>query len=327
MSIVITLTGAAGQIGYSIVPMICNGDLTGKEKKLIINLLDIPQCLKDLEGFNMELTDGAYPLVEKVNLCTDPEIAFKDCDLAILFGAFPRGPGMERKDLLKKNANIFKVQGAAIEKVAKKSCKILVVGNPANTNALILSKYCPSIPKYNITSMSRLDHNRAKAQLAAKSKFPISEIKNVFIWGNHSNTQVPDVDNGTIGGKSIREVINDDNYLSGEFIKTVATRGTSVIAARGGKSSAASAAKAAVDAMKDWIDGTDEIISMGVYSDGSFGIEKEIIYSFPVKVINGKWEIQKSVKVTECVKEMMKVSEKELIEEKKIAFEYLDSMN
>lgn len=317
----VCVTGAGGQIGYSLVPMICAGEATGKDYKLTVNLLEVPQAKAALESFNMELSDSAFPLVEKINLCYDAETAFKDCDIIFLVGAFPRGPGMDRADLLKKNAAIFKAQGVAINQVAKKTCRVLVVGNPANTNARIVQEYCPTIPKENITSMMRLDYNRAKGQICEKTGCVPTDIKGVYVWGNHSNSQVPDVDNATIKGKPVREVVGDDNWLDVTYIDIVAKRGAAVIAARG-KSSAASAAFAACNHMRDWFLGTEEIVAMGVPSDGSYGIPEGVIYSYPVTCKNGKYTIVQGLNVSEKIKAKMMASYKELCDEREVAIPF-----
>lgn len=321
----VVVTGAGGQIGYSLVPMICAGCATGSEYKLTVNLLEVPQAKANLESFNMELTDSAFPLVEKINLCYEAEVAFKDADLIFLVGAFPRGPGMDRADLLKKNAQIFKEQGKAIEKAAKKTCKILVVGNPANTNARIVQEYCPSIPKENITSMMRLDYNRAKGQICEKTGCLPTDIKGVYVWGNHSNSQVPDVDNATIKGTPVREVIKDDQWIDVTYMDIVAKRGAAVIAARG-KSSAASAAWAACNHMHDWVCGTEEIIAMGVPSTGAYGIPEGVIYSYPVTCKGGKYHIVEGLNISDKVKAKMMASYKELVDEREVAIPYCQTL-
>jgi malate dehydrogenase len=324
----VAITGAAGQIGYSLLPNVCSGQMFGLDQPVLLHLLEIPQAEQALKGVIMELEDGAYPLLRGVVSTTDPLVAFKDIDVALMVGAFPRLQGMERKDLLTKNASIFKEHGLALDKVAKKSCKIVVVGNPANTNCLILSHFASSIPKENFSALTRLDHNRALAQVAIKLNVPYSSVHDVIIWGNHSSTQYPDVNHGfvEIEGKklSIREAVADDEFLNGPFVSTIQKRGAAIIEARK-FSSAMSAAKAITDHMRDWFLGTkkDEIISMGILSEGQYGVEKGIIYSYPVVIKNQKVEIVEKLSVDEFSRAKMKDTEKELLEEKKIAFEFL----
>lgn len=284
----VVVTGAAGQIAYSLLYMIAKGDVFGPNQRLILHLLDIPPMMGVLEGVVMELADCALPLLAGVVPTADPAVAFKDVASAFLVGAMPRKQGMERKDLLSANVKIFKVQGEALNNYARKDVKVLVVGNPANTNALVCSHYAPSIPKENFTAMTRLDQNRAQAQIAARLSVGIANVKNVIIWGNHSSTQYPDAKNATVDlngtVKSVVEAVANNDYLNGEFVETVQKRGASVIAARK-MSSAMSAAKAASDHMRDWFAGTKdgEYVSMGVVSDGSYGTPKDIVYSFPVQ--------------------------------------------
>ncbi|KAG6445713.1 hypothetical protein O3G_MSEX004056 [Manduca sexta] len=278
-----------------------------------------------LEGVVMELADCALPLLAGVLPTANPEEAFKDVVAAFLVGAMPRREGMERKDLLAANVRIFKEQGQALDKVARKDVKVLVVGNPANTNALICSKYAPSIPKENFTAMTRLDQNRAQSQLAAKVGVPVKDVKRVIIWGNHSSTQFPDASNAvaTIGGaeKSVAQVINDDEYMKGTFVTTVQKRGAAVIAARK-MSSALSAAKAASDHMRDWFLGTgDRWVSMGVVSDGSYGAPPDVVFSFPVTVSNGQWKIVQGLTISDFARQMLDATGKELVEEKQEALD------
>lgn len=304
--------------------MIAKGDVFGPNQKLILHLLDIPPMMEVLNGVVMELADCALPLLVGVVPTTDPAVAFKDVSSAFLVGAMPRKQGMERKDLLSANVKIFKVQGEAMNKHAKKDVKVLVVGNPANTNALVCSHYAPSIPKENFTAMTRLDQNRATAQIAAKVGVPIENVKNCIIWGNHSSTQFPDVRsakvlvNGT--EKTVYEAINNDAYLKSEFVETVQKRGAAVIAARK-MSSAMSAAKAATDHMKDWFLGTsgDKFVSMGVISDGSYGAPKDIVFSFPVQIKDKQWKIVQGLTVDDFAKAKLEVTGKELLEEKEEA--------
>lgn len=291
----VVVTGAAGQIAYSLLYMIAKGDVFGPNQRLILHLLDIPPMMGVLEGVVMELADCALPLLAGVVPTADPAVAFKDVASAFLVGAMPRKQGMERKDLLSANVKIFKVQGEALNNFARKDVKVLVVGNPANTNALVCSHYAPSIPKENFTAMTRLDQNRAQAQVAARLGVGIANVKNVIIWGNHSSTQYPDAKNATVNlngtVKSVVEAVANNDYLNGEFVETVQKRGAAVIAARK-MSSAMSAAKAASDHMRDWFAGTKdgEYVSMGVVSDGSYGTPKDIVYSFPVQIQNGQWK-------------------------------------
>jgi len=283
--------------------------------------LELPAAEGVLQGLVLELKDGAFPLVAGIVATTKVEEAFAQADVAVLVGAKPRGPGMERKDLLNENAKIFKAQGEALDKHAKKNVKVLVVGNPANTNALIASHYAPSIPKKNFTALTRLDQNRALSQLSDKLKVPVEDIKNVIIWGNHSLTQYPDVNHGQVQNKSIRQAVNDDKYLNETFIPKVAKRGAEIIAVMK-KSSAASAANAACDHMHEWWVGTKpgEYASMGVISDGNtYGVAPGLIYSFPLVCKNGEWEVVKGLKIDEFSKAKMQETEKELLEERKMA--------
>eukprot|EP00695_Tsukubamonas_globosa_P003250 TRINITY_DN537_c0_g1_i3.p1 TRINITY_DN537_c0_g1~~TRINITY_DN537_c0_g1_i3.p1 ORF type:complete len:335 (+),score=208.72 TRINITY_DN537_c0_g1_i3:88-1092(+) len=324
----VCITGAAGQIGYAILPMIASGQMFGADQPVILSLLDIPACVGNLTGVMMELEDGYYPLLKAVAAYDDPLLAFADCDACVALGAFPRKAGMERKDLLEKNAGIFRVQGEAMNKVAKKSIKVLVVGNPANTNALLLKTFAPDIPAQNFTALTRLDLNRAKAQIAKKAGVAIEDVKNIAIWGNHSATQYPEVNNGYVvkGGEKVpvRTAVADDAYLNGEFITCVQQRGAAIIKARGG-SSVFSAARAAVCHMHDWFCGTaeGEHVSMGVYSDGSYGIQAGLVYSFPVTCKAGEWTIVQGLAVDDFSREKLTLTEKELIEERDTAMELI----
>lgn len=301
--------------------MIARGEVFGKDQPLILHLLDIPPMVGVLDGVVMELADCALPLLREVIPTTDAAIAFNNVSAAFLVGAMPRKEGMERKDLLAANVKIFKVQGQALDKYARKDVKVLVVGNPANTNALICSHYAPSIPRENFTAMTRLDQNRAAAQIANKLSQPITAVKNVIIWGNHSTTQYPDVKNAsiTINGvsKAVFDAVGDVNYLQGSFIETVQKRGAAVIAARK-MSSAMSAAKAACDHMHDWWNGTPKgtFVSMGVISDGSYGTPADIVFSFPVEIVNKKWTIVQGLTVDDFSQSKLKITAKELLEEK-----------
>lgn len=320
----VVVTGAAGQIAYSLLYMIAKGDVFGPTQKLALHLLDIPPMMGVLEGVVMELADSALPLLVEVVPTADPAVAFKDVSVAFLVGAMPRKEGMERKDLLSANVKIFKVQGEALDKYAKKDVKVLVVGNPANTNALVCSHYAPSIPRENFTAMTRLDNNRAAAQIAARCSVGIDSIKNVIIWGNHSSTQFPDVKHGqvNVGGswKPIYDVIKDDKYLQSDFVETIQKRGAAVIAARK-MSSAMSAAKAASDHVRDWWSGTKpgEFVSMGVVSDGSYGVPKDIVFSFPVEVVNKQWKIVQGLDIDDFARGKFNVTAEELLGEKEEA--------
>lgn len=313
----VVVTGAAGQIAYSLLYMIAKGDVFGPNQKLILHLLDIPPMMGVLEGVVMELADCALPLLAGVVPTADPAVGFKDVSAAFLVGAMPRKQGMERKDLLSANVKIFKVQGEALNNVAKKDVKVLVVGNPANTNALVCSHYAPSIPKENFTAMTRLDQNRAQAQLAARLSVGIDRVRNVIIWGNHSSTQYPDAKNATVDGKSVVEAIANNDYLNADFVETVQKRGAAVINARK-MSSAMSAAKAASDHMRDWFAGTKdgEFVSMGVVSDGSYGTPKDIVFSFPVQIKDGKWTIKQGLSVDDFARGKLDATAAELLEEK-----------
>jgi len=312
----VVVTGAAGQIGYSILYMIASGAVFGS-RKVILHLLDITPCMGTVGGVVMELHDCAFPTLAGVVPTDDPAVAFNDVDAAFLIGAFPRKEGMERKDLLAANIKIFKAQGAALDQHAKKSVKVLVVGNPANTNALICSKYAPSIPKENFSAMTRLDQNRAKSQIAAKLNVNAQEVKNVIIWGNHSSTQFPDAKHATVGGKPVPEALGDDNWLQGDFVSTVQKRGAAVIAARK-LSSAMSAANAACDHMRDWFSGTaaGEFTSMGVFSDGSYSVPEGIMYSYPVTITDGKWSIKQDLPIDDFAKSKMAATADELVSER-----------
>lgn len=326
----VCVTGAAGQIAYSLIGSVAKGDVFGPEQPLVLLLLDIPPMMGVLEGVVMEMQDCAYPLLQEVIATSDVAVAFANLDAALLVGAMPRKEGMERKDLLKANAKIFESQGKALNEHAKKTVKVVVVGNPANTNALIASKCAPTIPKTNFSCLTRLDENRAKSQIAIKLGVYPDAVKNVIIWGNHSSTQFPDVQHGTVNMNgevvSIRDAVKDDSYLNGEFIKTVQTRGASVIAARK-LSSATSAAKAICDHMRDWWFGTKEgqWTSMGVMSDGSYGIPEGIIYSYPLKITNKTYEIVQGLDISDFAREKMDLTAKELSEENEVASSFLQA--
>lgn len=311
----VTVTGAAGQISYSLLFRIAAGEMLGPNQPVILQMLEITPALEALKGVAMELDDCAFPLLAGM-VCTDKaDVAFKDSDYALLVGARPRGPGMERKDLLEANAAIFSAQGKAINDYASRNIKVLVVGNPANTNALIAQRNAPDINPRQFTAMTRLDHNRALSQLAAKTHSTVNDVTNVTIWGNHSATQYPDIHQANIKGASAIEMI-DLSWYQDNFIPTVQQRGAAIIKARGA-SSAASAANAAIAHMRTWALGSadGDWVSMGVYSDGSYGITEGLIYSFPCTCANGDWTIVPGIEINEFSRDRMTISEQELIEE------------
>ena len=322
MSKSVTITGAAGQIGYQLAFRIASGQLLGADEKINLNLLEITPALDALKGVAMELEDCAFETLGEISISDDPNEAFKNSDFAFLVGAKPRGPGMERSDLLQENAKIFSAQGKAINENASSDIKVLVVGNPANTNALIAMSNAPDIDQNAFTAMMRLDHNRALAQLASKLGCHSTEISNMTIWGNHSTTQYPDISNLRVTGENISNRL-DQAWVKDDFIPRVQNRGAEIIKARG-LSSAASAASAAIDHMRDWSLGTKENdwVSMAIPSDGSYEISKGIIYSFPVICENGSYSIVQNLEINEFSKECMEISEKELLEEK-AAIEHL----
>ena len=312
----VVVTGAAGQIGYAVIFRIAAGDLLGRDQPVILHLLEIPAALDALNGVVMELHDCAFPLLYGIVSTSDPKIAFQDVEYALLIGARPRGPGMERKDLLSANAQIFSAQGQAINQVASRNIKVVVVGNPANTNALITQQHAPAINPRQITAMTRLDHNRAIAQFAAKVGCRPTDLKRMIIWGNHSTTQYPDIEHATVSGKSALAKVGQDWY-QGVFIPAVAQRGGAVIKARG-LSSAASAASAVLNHMRDWSLGTPEgdWVSMAVPSDGSYGIKNGVIYSYPVVCHKGQYTIVSGLAISDFSRQHMQVTEKELFEER-----------
>jgi len=312
----IAVTGAAGQIGYQLIFRIAAGDMLGPKQPVILQLLEVTPALPSLNGVVMELNDCAFPLVAGIVATDNAEVAFKDADYALLVGARPRGPGMERKDLLLENAKIFSAQGQALNKTAKKNIKVLVVGNPANTNALIASSNAPRIPKKNFSAMMRLDHNRALSQLAAKTGSHVTDIKRMTVWGNHSSTQYPDIRSATVKARPAAKLVSQE-WIAGEFIPTVQQRGAAVIKARG-LSSAASAASAAIDHMRDWALGTPKgsWVSMAVAADGSYGVKPGIMYGYPVTCSKGQWKIVKGLKIDEFSKQRMQATEAELREER-----------
>ena len=312
----VAITGAAGQISYSVIFRIASGDMLGKDQPVILQLLEIPPAMGALNGVVMELNDCAFPLVAGIIPTDDPNVAFKDTDYAVLVGARPRGPGMERSDLLKANAEIFSVQGKALNKNASRDVKILVVGNPANTNALITLKNAPDLNPKNVTAMMRLDHNRAMSQLAEKTGSHTTKVEKMVVWGNHSATQYPDISYATVDGKPAKDLVDNDWYVN-DFIPTVQQRGAAIIKARGA-SSAASAASAAVDHMRSWALGSNgKYVSMGVHSAGnSYGIDEDIIFSFPIICENGQWKEVSGLEVSDFSRERLKTTEKELLDEK-----------
>lgn len=310
----VTITGAAGQIGYALLFRVASGSMLGPDQPVILQMLEITPALDALKGVAMELEDCAFPLLAGMVQTDDANVAFKDADYALLVGSRPRGPGMERKDLLEANAAIFSVQGKALNDNASKDVKVLVVGNPANTNCLIAQRNAPDLDPRNFTAMTRLDHNRAMAQLANKAGKHVNDVDGLCIWGNHSATQYPDIHRTTVAGADAMGMVDMDWY-TGDFIPTVQQRGAAIIEARGA-SSAASAANAAIDHMHDWALGSDAIVSMGVYSDGSYGIEEGLIYSYPVRCSGGDWSIVQDIEVTQFSREKMDATGTELAEER-----------
>lgn len=312
----VTVTGAAGQIGYALLFRIASGAMLGNDQPIILQLLDITPAMEALEGVRMELDDCAFPLLAGVVCTDDPNVGFKDTDYALLVGARPRGPGMERKDQLEANAAIFSVQGKALNDHASRNVKVLVVGNPANTNSLIAQRNAPDLDPRNFTAMTRLDHNRAMTQMAQKTGTTVNDVTNMTIWGNHSATQYPDLFNAKVNGKAAIDLV-DQAWYENDFIPTVQQRGAAIIKARGA-SSAASAANAAIDHMRSWALGTEgnDWVSMGVYSDGSYGIAEGLIYSFPCRCKDGDWEIVQGVEVGEFSRAKMDATAQELTEER-----------
>jgi malate dehydrogenase len=315
----VAVTGAAGQIGYSLLFRIASGEMLGKDQPVILQLLEIPdeKAQKALKGVMMELDDCAFPLLQRMIPASDPMVAFKDVDVALLVGARPRGPGMERKDLLEANGKIFAPQGKALDKVASREVKVLVVGNPANTNCLIAMKNAKSLRPSQFTAMMRLDHNRAVSQISQKIQKPVTSIRKVTVWGNHSATQYPDIFHAEADGRKVWPMINDPTWLEKDFIPTVQKRGAAIIEARG-LSSAASAANAAIDHVHGWVKGTREgdWVSMGVPSDGSYGIPEGVLYGYPVTCKGGKYEIVKGIEISDFGRKRMDATLKELHEER-----------
>jgi malate dehydrogenase len=313
----VAVTGAAGQIGYSLLFRLASGSLLGPDRPLELRLLEIEPALKALEGVVMELDDGAFPLLSGVQIGADPNKIFDGVNLALLVGARPRGPGMERGDLLEANGAIFTAQGKALNSVAADDVRIGVTGNPANTNALIALNNAPDIPKERFSALTRLDHNRAISQLAKKTGAKVTDIKKVTIWGNHSATQYPDIFHAEINGKNAAEVVNDEKWIADDFIPTVAKRGAAIIDARG-SSSAASAASATVDAARDWLLGSpkDDWVSMAVISDGSYGVPEGLISSFPVTTKGGDWSIVQGLDINDFSRSRIDKSTAELADER-----------
>ncbi|MHA6844993.1 malate dehydrogenase [Ralstonia syzygii] len=314
----VAVTGAAGQIGYALLFRIAAGEMLGKDQPVILQLLEIPdeKAQKALKGVMMEIEDCAFPLLAGMEAHSDPMTAFKDADVALLVGARPRGPGMERKDLLSANAQIFTAQGKALNAVASRNVKVLVVGNPANTNAYIAMKSAPDLPRENFTAMLRLDHNRALSQIAAKTGKPVSSIEKLFVWGNHSPTMYADYRYATIDGKGVKDMINDPVWNNDVFLPTVGKRGAAIIEARG-LSSAASAANAAIDHVRDWVLGSNgKIVTMGIPSNGDYGIPQDMMFGFPVTTANGKYEVVKGFEIDAYSQEKINITLKELEEER-----------
>jgi len=318
----VAITGAAGQIGYQLLFRIAAGDMLGAKQPIILQLLEIPPAMGAVQGVVMELEDCAFPLLHEVIASDDPNVAFKDADYALLVGARPRGPGMERSDLLEANGAIFTVQGKALNDHASKDVKVLVVGNPANTNAMIAMESAPDLDNKQFTAMTRLDHNRALGQLAEKTASQTNDITKMTIWGNHSSTQYPDISNVKIDGEKASKMVERD-WFENDFIPTVQSRGAAIIKARGA-SSAASAASSAIDHMRTWALGTPkgDWVSMGIPSDGSYGIEEGIIFSYPVKCKKGKYKIVQDLEIDQFSQDRLDATEKELREERQ-AVEHL----
>ncbi|XP_057805523.1 malate dehydrogenase, cytoplasmic-like [Salvia miltiorrhiza] len=323
----VLVTGAAGQIGYALVPMIARGEMLGPQQPVIIHMLDINA--ESLNAVKMELIDSALPLLRGVVATTNVAEACSGVNVAVLVGGSPRKEGMERKDVMSRNVSIYKAHASALEQHAAPDCKVLVVANPANTNALILKEFAPSIPEKNISCLTRLDHNRAVAQIAERLEVEVGDVKNVIVWGNHSSSQYPDATHAAVktiaGERSVRELVADDKWLRGELVERVQQRGAAIMKARK-MSSALSAASSACDHMRDWLLGTPKgsWVSMGVCSDGSYGVPPGLIYSFPVTCHNGQWSIVQGLKIDEFSRKMMDITAKELMEEKTLAYSCLN---
>jgi malate dehydrogenase len=315
--VTVTVTGAAGQIGYALLPRIASGNMLGEDTLVELRLLEVPQAMQALEGVVMEIEDSAFPLVAGVEITDDPNVAFEGVDIALLVGSRPRTKGMERSELLEANGAIFTVQGKALSDHAADDVKVLVVGNPANTNCLIAMSNAPDIPRERFTSMMRLDHNRAKAQLAKKAGAHVRDVQRMTIWGNHSATQYPDITHALVGGRPAPEVVDDRQWLVDEFIPTVQKRGAAIIEARG-SSSAKSAASAAVDHVRDWVHGTPEgdWVSMAVCSDGSYDVDEGLISGFPCTCAGGEWSIVEGLDIDDFSRERIDATVNELKEER-----------
>jgi malate dehydrogenase len=313
----VAVTGAAGQIGYSLLFRIASGEMLGKDQPVILQLLDITPALPALKGVVMELDDCAFPLLQSIVATDDPKVAFKDADVALLVGARPRSKGMERKDLLEANGAIFTTQGRALSEVASRDVKVLVVGNPANTNCYIAMRNAKELKPTNFSAMMRLDHNRALTQIAQKVGKPVASVRKMTVWGNHSATQYPDIFSVEVDGQKVAALINDQNWLEKDFIPTIQQRGAAIIQARG-LSSAASAANAAMDHIRDWVNGTrdGDWVSMGIPSDGTYGIPEGVIYGYPVVCRNGGYEIVKGIDISDFSRGRMEATLKELQEER-----------
>jgi malate dehydrogenase len=313
----VTVTGAAGQIGYAILFRIASGQMLGEDTPVQLSLLEIPDAVKAADGTAMELDDCAFPLLAGIDIFDDPKAAFDGCNIGLLVGARPRGPGMERSDLLEANGGIFKPQGEAIRAGAADDIKVLVVGNPANTNCLIALSNAGDVPRERFTAMMRLDHNRDKGQVAKRAGAPVSEVTNVTVWGNHSTTQYPDLVHAKVRGESAWDAVGDEAWIADEFIPTVAKRGAAIIDARGA-SSAASAANAAIDHVHDWVLGTPggDWVSMGVPSDGSYGVEEGIVSGFPCTCAGGEWSIVEGLEIDDFSRQRIDASVAELREER-----------
>ena len=319
--VTVTITGAAGQLGYALVFRVASGAMLGPDQPMVLKLLEIPPAMGALNGVIMEIDDCAFPLVKDIVPTDDPNTAFVGADYALLVGSRPRGPGMERSELMEANAAIFSVQGKALNDHASRGVKVLVVGNPANTNCLIAQRNAPDLDPRNFTSMMRLDHNRALAQLAAKTGVPVSEIEGLAVWGNHSPTMYPDLHHATVAGKPALDLV-DTEWLDNEFIPTVQKRGAAIIDARGA-SSAASAANAAIDHVRDWMSGSGDVVSMGVLSDGSYGIAEGLFFSFPIRCAGGDWEIVQGLSVNDYSRGKLDITEGELKEERDLVADLL----
>ncbi|MCK5720506.1 MAG: malate dehydrogenase [Thiomargarita sp.] len=317
----VAITGGAGQIAYSLIFRVASGEMLGQDQPIILNLLEVPQALTTLKGVMMELQDCAYPLLQDVAITDDPNVAFAEIDYALLVGAAPRGPGMERADLLKINSEVFKIHGKALNEQANRKVKVLVVGNPANTNAFIAMKCAPKLDPKQFSAMMRLDHARAVNLLAAKVGVNVSAVENIVVWGNHSANQYPSIAHALVNGKAASSLV-EQNWVENEFIPAVQQRGATIIKARG-KSSAASAASAVVAHMRDWAMGTEKLVSVAIASDGSYDIPPGLVYSFPVTIKNGEFSIVQGLDIDKFSRSRMLVSQKELEQERDIILDLL----